>query len=837
MTSDPVTTLHDPARLAALHRLALLDSPAEAAFDRLTRLAASILHTPIALVSLLDSDRQFFKSCIGLPEPWASARETPLSYSFCQHMVVSGAPLIIADARAHPLVRDNPAIGDLGIIAYAGVPLVTSHGYVIGSFCVIDKLPREWREDEIAILRDLAAVAMTEIEVRGDAAERYRAENSLTIHARQQAVIADLGQRALVGADLTALFNNAVALVADTLDVEYCEALELLPDGTALRLRAGAGWREGTVGHATVGAGTDTQAGYTLFSDQPVIVDDLRTETRFQGPSLLHDHGAINGITVIIRGQNQPFGILGAHTAKQRMFTNDDVYFLQAVANVIATAVSRKRAEQAIGFQAHLLSVVEQAVVATDMRGMITYWNRFAEALYGWSSAEVIGRDVLEILSDEATRAQAAEIIARLRVGESWSGEFRMRRRDSTTFPAHVIDSPIRDEHGALVGVVSVSVDITEQKQIEQVLREARDDLEIQVTARTAELWTVTQQLTRWVKELEQRNDEVMLLNEMGELLQTCLTIEEAYGVIAQFVPRLFPTEAGALYVRADDQNFVAVVAEWGPPGPRAFIVNECWALRRGRTHLVERLGSMPRCRHVDVGAPTSYICTPILAAGEALGVLHVRPIPPAESAREERPDGLMDSRQSLAVTVAEHVALALSNLKLRETLRQQAIRDPLTDLFNRRYMEESLEREVRRALRRESPLGVMMLDLDHFKRINDTFGHAAGDALLRALGALLLAHTRGEDIACRYGGEEFTLILPDSALEDTWKRAEQLREAVKQLRIHHGGELLGAVTVSVGVASFPEHGAVPEALLRAADTALYQAKAEGRDRTVKQMN
>jgi diguanylate cyclase (GGDEF)-like protein/PAS domain S-box-containing protein len=965
---DLLAAVRDPARLAALRRLDLLDSPPEPAFDRLTRLAAAVLHAPIALITLVDADRQFFKSCIGLPELWAARRETSLSYSFCQHLVVSAEPLIVADTRAHPLMQDNLAIQALRSIAYAGIPLITADGYVIGGLCVIDTVPREWRDDEIAILRDLAASVMSEVQLRSDAAarrqaeealqaserrlsliyngvsdlvflmsveseDRYRcltanaaylartglsvehvigrlldeivpeaelpltlekysqvirsaapvtyegnyvrptgriffettltpifdeqgictnilgvvhditerkhAEETLDVRARRQAAIADLGQRALIGADLTALFNDAVGLVAGTLDVEFCEALELMSDGTALRLRAGAGWREDLVGSATVGAGKDSQAGYTLFSNQPVVVDDLRTETRFRGPGLLRDHGVVNGITVIIRGQEQPFGVLGAHTTRPRAFTNDDVYFLQAVANVLGTAISRKRAEQAIAFQAHLLNVVEQAVIATDMRGVIIYWNRFAEILYGWSAEEAKGRDILALLSDETTRSEAAQIIARLQGGERWAGEFLMRRRDGTTFPAHMVDSPVRDEHGTLIGVVGVAVDITERKRIEEIQRETRDLLEIQVAARTAELREVNQQLSRWVSELEQRNSEVLLLSELGELLQTCLTVEEAYVILARALPRLFAAEAGALYVRCDRQDFVAV-AEWGVSGSRSFTVDGCWALRRGRTHLVASPVSGPICDHAGTLALAGYICVPVVAQGEALGVLHVRaaaPKPPSlASEMEGEAGGLADSRRRLAATVAEHVALALSNLTLRETLRQQAIRDPLTNLFNRRYMEESLERELSRAARHGSSLGVIMIDIDHFKPVNDTFGHAAGDTLLRAIGALLLAHTRAEDIASRYGGEEFTLILPDSSLEDTWRRAEQLRMAVKRLRVRHGGEPLDVVTISAGVASYPEHGTVPEALLRAADLALYQAKAEGRDLVVKQM-
>jgi signal transduction histidine kinase len=176
----------DLARLAALHATALLDSPAEAAFDRLTRLATRFLSAPVALVSLVDEDRQFFKSCVGLPEPWASARETPLSHSFCQHAVQLRKPLVIADAREHALVRDNLAIRDLGVVAYAGIPLVTADGHVLGTFCVIDHVPRRWTDEELATIADLAAAAMTEIELRAALrrAEEARAEAAAASRAK-----------------------------------------------------------------------------------------------------------------------------------------------------------------------------------------------------------------------------------------------------------------------------------------------------------------------------------------------------------------------------------------------------------------------------------------------------------------------------------------------------------------------------------------------------------------------------------------------------------------------------------------------------------------------------
>ena len=179
MTSDPTRAVGDPGRLEALRRTGLLDTLPEEAFDRLTRLASRFLGAPVALFSLLERDRQFLKSVVGLPEPLASAREFPLSHSFCQYAVADAGPLVIEDAREHPLLRSNPAVPDFGVVAYAGFPLFTSDGHAVGTLCVVDHQPRRWTEDDLATLRDLAAAVTTEIELRRDVARRREAEAEL----------------------------------------------------------------------------------------------------------------------------------------------------------------------------------------------------------------------------------------------------------------------------------------------------------------------------------------------------------------------------------------------------------------------------------------------------------------------------------------------------------------------------------------------------------------------------------------------------------------------------------------------------------------------------------
>ncbi len=381
----------------------------------------------------------------------------------------------------------------------------------------------------------------------------------------------------------------------------------------------------------------------------------------------------------------------------------------------------------------------------------------------------------------------------------------------------------VRDEQGKPLYYEGTAEDITARKQVEQAQQEAQKSQ------------------AAWIGELERRTRQLSLLNEMNDLIQCCSSIEEAYSVISQQAQWIFPQELGALYVLSASRNLAESVAAWGKPlgDSPTFRPDDCWAFRRGQLHVAETEltgGSRHQqpainCSHLQSPAPSAYICIPLIAQGETLGVLHLR------HHTEEKPEAgtpevwYTEARKQLAQTVADSLALAISNLKLRESLRQQSIRDPLTGMFNRRYLEESLDREVARAVRAGHPLGVMMVDIDHFKRFNDLFGHDAGDAVLRELGVFFRSHIREADIACRFGGEEFALIMPDASLEITRQRAEKIREEVKQLHVKHRGRLLGSITLSLGVAEIPSHGSTGEVLIQIADAALYRAKKAGRDR------
>jgi diguanylate cyclase (GGDEF)-like protein len=330
------------------------------------------------------------------------------------------------------------------------------------------------------------------------------------------------------------------------------------------------------------------------------------------------------------------------------------------------------------------------------------------------------------------------------------------------------------------------------------------------------------------VEQMEQRSVLNAQLSQMTSLLHACFEMGEASAIVSHFARQLFPDHAGALYVFRSSRNLLEVTTMWGNEegNEPMFGPQQCWALRQGQMYAVLDSQHSILCPHVHHARP--YTCLPLMAHGEVLALLHVSP------KRGTMSDGTApEAHYALLRIFAEHIALALSNLKLRDALRQQSIRDPLTGLFNRRYLEETLAIEIQRAKRANGPFSIMMLDLDHFKRFNDTHGHEAGDAVLQTLGSFLQQHVRGGDIACRYGGEEFTLILPGASIEAAQQRAEQLCEGIRALNVDFKNQVLGPLTLSVGVASFPNHGENGETVLQAADMALYRAKSDGRDKVV----
>ena len=316
------------------------------------------------------------------------------------------------------------------------------------------------------------------------------------------------------------------------------------------------------------------------------------------------------------------------------------------------------------------------------------------------------------------------------------------------------------------------------------------------------------------------------LLSRMTQRMQGCDSLPDLTEVIQRFVPEIVPGLAGRLYLRDESRNAMVETCHWLSPAHSRteFSPLACWALRRGMPHRPAGKAVDVPCDHLELGDALliDSICLPLTVHQETLGLLYFEPGRETGDAPEV-PEIYLHM-------LSENIGLALSNLRLRDALREMAMADPLTGLANRRQLETVLEHQLGEAERVGTSISCLMIDVDHFKQFNDRFGHDAGDAVLRAVGSTLRQAAREQNMAFRYGGEEFLLLLPGVGSDQASMRAEEIRTAMGDIRVEFRGDELGPVTVSIGVASVPDH-CFARSLVRTADAALLRAKSSGRNR------
>ena len=476
---------------------------------------------------------------------------------------------------------------------------------------------------------------------------------------------------------------------------------------------------------------------------------------------------------------------------------------MQTKITEIANHYRSVRAGPAEGLLVLLAAALEatiNAVVITDQKGAIIWVNAAFEDLTGYSPEEVGGQSTRILKSGRTPQSVYEEMWRTILAGRVWRGELINRRKDGRFYDEEMSITPVQSSDGETTHYIAIKQDITERKKAEQQLRKMGESFRI--------------------------------VGHMANLLQSCLTLEEASRVISSSAEKLFPDLSGAVFLFNVSHHTLEASASWGQGSAlgRIFNADDCWAMRRGRLHQCDRDDTAARCAHFGADARSASLCLPLIAQGETLGIICL--VAKADESSNE-PAAICEPSVQLAVSMMEQAASSFANIKLGERLRAQATRDSLTGLYNRGYLDDFLEREVSIARRKGYEIGIIMLDIDRFKEFNDRFGHDAGDSVLKALGAHLMKFIRRGDLACRYGGEEFTLVLPEASLEDTRRRAEELRTSVQQLSINQGDVAIGKITLSLGVASYPDQGKTSAELLRSADAALLRAKEQGRDRVL----
>ncbi|MEG3843532.1 EAL domain-containing protein [Microcoleus sp. herbarium14] len=799
---------------------------------------------------------------------------------------------------------------------------------------------------------------------------------SIHLRARQQAAVAYLGQQALAETDLLALMDKAAVLIAQTLDVDYCQLLELLPSGHAFLLRAGVGWGPGLVGKATVTASARSQAGYTLLVGQPTIVEDLRVETRFSDAPLLHNHQAVSGVTVIVPGnrglekrnwgQAEPantsespvWGVLGVHTNQERVFSQDDVYFVEAISNVLAAAIERIRSQERLQMMERAIESCSNGIAIADATvadNPIIYVNPSFERITGYGRDELIGKNCRFLQGGDTDTATAKQLRIAIEEGKESQVILHNFRKDGTAFWHELSIAPVYNSRRHLTHFIGVQTDITDRQRWEEELFLKSQAL----AAFSANLKHLHRITTYHYQNFEELVDDYLTAG--------CLMFGLSIGIMAEvegenFIVRAAKTDLG-YFVRGLELNlcdtYCAQAIELQKTvacshirariemrdrpayqkcksesyiGTPIFVNNKIYGtlsfssaeikkkdfeyqeieiielmaqsigkilavhqmeverqqVEKERCELIvslqeseERYRQLvelsPEAIAVHSQGKIAYINAAgakLLGAGSpsaliGFPVLHFVHPNYVETARERmrqveeenKPIDLAEEKlmrldgQIIDVEVAgipaTYQGLAAAQIIIRDVTERKrverqllhgAFHDALTGLPNRVLFLDRLGQAIRRS--NQSPnykFGLLFLDLDRFKVVNDSLGHLLGDKLLIALAHRLQTCVRASDTVARLGGDEFTILLDNiQSLSDATQAANRIQTELTKPFDIEGHEVF--TTASIGIVfSGGEVAAAnsgeshpyshPEEFLRDADIAMYRAKALGKAR------
>lgn len=565
-----------------------------------------------------------------------------------------------------------------------------------------------------------------------------------------------------------------------------------------------------------------TLFGNVITTGSVVIANDPATDRRGRGVPKGHPPlNAFLGLPFFHRGEL--IGMVGIANREQgydEQLVESLQPFLTTCTNIILS-VRTSNKQQSIEKNLReseargraILDTAVDAIIVIDHDGRIETCNRAAGEIFGYGTNELVSMNVTKLMPMEHAEKHDGYVRNYMESGRGRiigvGRELVARRRDGTEFPIELTVNEIKLEgRRRFVGMMR---DITKRKANE----EQRGKL--------------TAELTQRVEELDRLNEENALLSGLGGYLQACSSKEEAYDVLLAHARVLFPRESGAFYTLSESGSAECVLSWGGEKDVLSHPVQEgdCWALRRGMVHETSDAGAALRCRHYNGIEAGNQFCIPVMTQSGPIGLLTLH-VPSGDV--EQSPDQSVKHSLSLISGIADRLGPALSGIELRARLHEDSIRDPLTKLYNRRFMNESVHREMLRAQRADSPVSMIILDIDHFKRINDEYGHDVGDEVLALVAQRLTKAVREEDYVYRYGGEEFVIVLPGANLDVARERAQQACRDIRALRVDTKNGPLH-MTISAGVATFPEHGQSQDELLVQADKALYLAKQSGRDR------
>ncbi|MFS0518010.1 diguanylate cyclase [Nostoc sp. UIC 10607] len=447
-----------------------------------------------------------------------------------------------------------------------------------------------------------------------------------------------------------------------------------------------------------------------------------------------------------------------------------------------------------------------------DEQSRMLYYNQEIQSRFSVNPQEWVGKTDSEVLTDpeEARRVmENDQVVLRtvrpLRLIE----EVKMPGHDQPCYWLS-FKFPFNDYATGAYRIGGISIDITESIEAQRSLTD------------------LNRQLEEKALELEAKKRELIYLSDMADMLYSCESEDEMYQVVALTCSKLFPKMSGSIYITANSKNYVQMNSFWG--GQRSskeiFSLSDCWALRRGKLNLLSpHNNSGLMCSHLIQPLSGTHLCVPLFGQGEVVGILHI------DTLEEISPEA-----QQITEIIARTLGIALNNLSIKQRLTHDSLRDGMTQLFNQSYMQSITEQRLAEAERLGQPLSVIFLDIDNFKSYNSRYGHVTANIVLQGLAKLLLKSIRSFDIPCRWGGEEFVIVMPNMTLETLRKRVEQLRIDIEQMQLKDGDRILESITASFGIA-VSEPGITVKDFLDRANQAMLEAKRTGKNRVMEYVN
>ncbi|RCJ41802.1 diguanylate cyclase [Nostoc punctiforme NIES-2108] len=446
-----------------------------------------------------------------------------------------------------------------------------------------------------------------------------------------------------------------------------------------------------------------------------------------------------------------------------------------------------------------------------DEESRLLYYNQELQSKFSVDSQEWLGKTDSEFLPDPEEGRQIMEndqVVLKTLRPLKLIEEVKIPDNDQPCYWLS-FKFPFNDYATGAYRIGGISIDITESIEAQRSLTD------------------LNQQLEEKTLELEVKKRELISLSDMADTLYSCESEDEVYQVVALTCSKLFPNMSGSIYIIANSKNYVQINSIWG--GERSskeiFSLSDCWALRRGKLNLLSPRNSGLICSHLIEPVSGAHLCLPLFGQGELVGILHIY-------ALEE----ISPEDQQTTEIIARTLGIALNNLSIKKRLTHDSLRDGMTQLFNQSYMQTITEQRLAEAERSGQPLSIIFLDIDNFKSYNSRYGHVTANIVLQGLAKLLLKSIRSFDIACRWGGEEFVIVMPNMTLETLRKRVEQLRLDVEQMQLRDGDQILQSITASFGIA-VSEPGITVKDFLNRANQAMLEAKRTGKNRVREYVN